>query len=167
MLILRSLEVSDFAVISNTFLAIGWNKPSSLFERYFWEQTEGLRFCFVAFYEGVFAGYVSLLKKSVYEYFMAKNILEISDLNVLPNFRKRGVGTALIQKCEKIASDFSSVIGLGVGLTSDYADALNLYLSLGYKLDGNGLAYNGKRLNYGSSAVVDDELNLYLVKNLK
>ncbi|MDA0617456.1 MAG: GNAT family N-acetyltransferase [Proteobacteria bacterium] len=161
---LRKLEKQDYEVISNAFTNIGWNKPVELFERYFEEQLQGLRFCFVAFCDDTFVGYTTLLKTSKYEYFASGSIPEISDLNVLPNFRKQGIGTTLIKECEKIAKEFSDKIGLGVGLTADYANALNLYLKLGYHFDNKGIAYCGRTLSYNQSAIVDDELNLYLIK---
>lgn len=163
---IRPLNINDFNVISGEFAAIGWNKPISLFERYYVEQVNGLRFCYVAFVENNFAGYITLLKKSKYIHFMGNNIPEISDLNVLPKFRNKGMGTSLISECENITKEFSNTIGLGVGLTTDYSDAMRLYLKLGYRFDGKGLAYCGKALQYGTSTIVDDELNLYLQKDL-
>jgi GNAT superfamily N-acetyltransferase len=166
MINLRKLETKDFKVISNAFTDIGWNKQVELFEKYFEEQLEGLRFCFVAFCNHNFAGYTTLLTTSKYEYFASGSIPEISDLNVLPNFRKQGIGAILINECEKTAKKFSNKIGLGVGLTADYANALNLYLKLGYKFDRNGVAYCGKTLHFNQSMTVDDELNLYLIKKM-
>ncbi len=161
---IRKLTKEDFQVISQAFAEIGWNKPISLFEKYSQDEVDGARFCLVATYDGNFAGYVTLLKISGYEYGNFGRIPEISDLNVLPRFRNNGIGTALIQKCEAIAREFSDNIGLGVGLTADYSNALNLYLKLGYKFDGNGIAYNGKTLQFGANTTLDDALNLYLIK---
>ena len=163
---IRKLLTIDFQTITNAFTEIGWNKPVELFEKYFQEESQGLRFCFIAFHDDIFSGYCTLVKESGYEYGNIGKIPEISDLNVLPDFRNKGIGALLIQKCEEVAKEFSNKIGLGVGLTTDYANAFNLYLKLGYKLDGNGIAYNGKTLKYGESTVVDDALNLYLTKNL-
>lgn len=163
---LRKLETQDFEIISNAFSEIGWNKPVGLFEEYFKEQLQGLRVCFIVFCDDNFAGYTTLLKTSKYEHFINCDVPEISDLNVLPKFRKQGIGTALINDCEKTAKEFSNNIGLGVGLTADYANALNLYLKLGYHFDNKGIAYCGRTLSYNQSAIVDDELNLYLIKVL-
>jgi GNAT superfamily N-acetyltransferase len=138
----------------------------SHFAQYHAEQINGDRFCFVTFCDNQFTGYVTLMKKSKYEHFYNENIPEISDLNVLPIFRKQGIGTTLIQECEKQAIVFSSKIGLGVGLTSDYANAMRLYLKLGYSFDARGIAYNGETLRYSTQTIVDDESNLYLIKIL-
>ena len=166
MIKLRKLEKQDFEVISSAFSCIGWNKSVELFDGYFQEQLAGLRFCFLALYDDNFAGYTTLLKTSKYEHFISHNIPEISDLNVLPNFKNQGIGTALIKECEKTAKEFSDKIGLGVGLTADYSNALNLYLKLGYKFDGKGIAYCGKTLSYNKSSIIDDELNLYLMSDI-
>jgi GNAT superfamily N-acetyltransferase len=161
----RELQTDDFQSISDAFSGIGWNKPLSLFEKYYNEQLSGERFCFVAFCDDQFAGYITLIKKSKYEHFGSENIPEISDLNVLPIYRNQGIGTTLIQECEKQAKTFSHKIGLGVGLISDYTNAMRLYLKLGYKFDGKGIAYNGEILQYGKQTIVDDDLNLYLLKS--
>lgn len=66
---------------------------------------------------------------------------------------------------QNISSEFVK-IGLEVGLNADYSDVLSLHLKLGYKFDKNGIAYNSKTLEYGNRTIVDDELNLYLIKDL-
>ena len=171
--LLRPLEKKDLQTMSDAFKKIGWNKSVELFEKYFNEQESGSRLCFVAIDSDDnnknnenFAGYVTLLNKPRYEFFAKQNVPEISDLNVLPEFRNKGIGTFLIAKCEEVARKEKRNIGLGVGLTSDYANALSLYLKLGYKFDKNGIAYCGKTLAYNQSTVVDDELNMYLIKTL-
>ena len=158
------LQPNNFQVIHQAFAQIAWEKPIALFEQYYQEQERDERFCFVAYQDEIFSGYVTLLKNSKYHNFARQNIFEISDLNVLPAFRKQGIGTALIKKCEETAKNLKAQIGLGVGLTADYADALRLYLKLGYELDNLGIAYDGKTLNYGEKTIVDDELNLYLIR---
>ncbi len=166
MIVITKLELKDCRALSESFAEIGWSKQVSLFEKYTEEENSGLRFCFVAFYKNSVAGYVTLLRNSKYEHFASENIFEISDLNVLPKYRNQGIATALIAKCEETAKISSNKIGLGVGLTSDYSNALRLYLKLGYRFDDNGLAYEGKTLKYQQQTICDDELNLYLIKNL-
>ena len=168
MLEVKPLKIDNFAIISNAFQNIGWNKPVVLFQQYHNEQSQGLRQCYVAFENDEFVGYCTILHKSKYENFSIQNIPEISDLNVLPLYQKRGIATQLIKECEKYAKEILKIdkIGLGVGLTTDYVNALNLYLKLGYKFDGYGVAYCGKTLKYGETATIDDEMNLYLTKNI-
>jgi ribosomal protein S18 acetylase RimI-like enzyme len=162
---IRKLCSEDCKIISESFSDIGWNKPESIYQQYLVEQNEALRYCFIAEKNNQFVGYVTLSIKSKYEYFRRNNIIEISDLNVLPKFRNQAIATALIKKCENHAYKIDARIGLGVGLTRDYANAINLYLKIGYKFDGNGIAYKGRTLKYQESAVIDDDLNMYLIKN--
>lgn len=165
---IRELNHHDCGLISDAFSAIGWKKPVELFQKYHKEQEIGLRECYVAFENDIFLGYCTVLIKSKYEHFPTQDIAEISDLNVLPSHQKRGIGTQLVKECEKYAKEVlnSKIIGLGVGLTADYSNALNLYLKLGYQFDGYGIAYCGKTLKYGETTTVDDEMNLYLIKNI-
>jgi len=97
-----SLEENIINEIVLAFKNIGWNKPRSTYEMYLDEQDKNLRSIFVAKDNGGFCGYVTVKWKSDYQSFNLKKIPEISDLNVLPNFRKKGIGTKLIQACEDI-----------------------------------------------------------------
>lgn len=48
----------------------------------------------------------SLIKwTSDYFAFIENDIPEISDLNVLPDYRKQGIGTTLVQVCEQAAKE--------------------------------------------------------------
>ena len=90
---IRLLEKTDIAVIVDGFKESGWQiKPTSVFEQYLYEQEQAKRICLVAFVNEKFAGYVTLKWQSDYKNFADDNIPEISDLNVLPSFRKKGIG---------------------------------------------------------------------------
>lgn len=161
------LQVKDIPEIVSSFKSIGWNKPGSLYESYLNEQDQNQRTVLVAKINGQFCGYVTIKWKSDYQYFIDSNISEISDLNVLPNYRKKGIGTALIKKCEEMARDHGHFkVGLGVGMTRDYGSAQRLYFYLGYVPDGNGLYHNYKAVNHFDTITVDDDLILYFTKNI-
>jgi ribosomal protein S18 acetylase RimI-like enzyme len=129
------------------------------------EQSHGTRSVIVAKENDKFCGYVTIKWKSEYPAFSQKNIPEISDLNVLPYFRKNGIGTMLIHACEALAKEHGHAsIGLGVGMTADYGNAQRLYVHLGYVPDGYGLHYKNSPLNYGDKTIVDDDLVIYLSK---
>lgn len=166
-LTLSVLESSDINDIAAAFKAISWNKPASIYEAYHKEQSEGLRTVIVAKVDGKFCGYVTLKYKPEYQGFHQKGIPEISDLNVLPDYRNAGVGSSLIMACEKLADDRGCrTVGIGVGMTADYGNAQRLYVQLGYVPDGNGLHYKNQPLHYGDKADVDDDLVLYFTKCL-
>ncbi|MGE8207620.1 GNAT family N-acetyltransferase [Heyndrickxia sp. NPDC080065] len=132
-----------------------------------WEQNKsGERITLLAFYEGNFAGSLHLLTKSFYPYFEENSIPEINDFNVIPPFRKLGIGNALMDEIEKIAFERYGVVGIGVGLFESYGSAQRLYAKRGYIPDGRGLMYNQKPVSPGKEVCVDDDLNLYFTKKL-
>ena len=160
------MDSRDPQTIANAFAEQGWNKPSLQFENYLAEQAEGKREALVAEVDGEFAGYVTLLWTSKYPPFADEDIPEISDLNVLTKFQRRGIASKLLDAAEKATAEQSSLVGIAVGLTADYGPAQRLYISRGYVPDGSGLAQNGKQLNFGDEITIDDEMNLYLIKQL-
>lgn len=162
-----SLEENDFDEIVSAFKMIGWNKPRSIYENYFKEQSDNIRSIIVSKENGKFCGYTTIKWKSNYNSFAKQNIPEISDLNVLPNYRKNGIGTALINACEAMAKERGyTSIGLGVGMTADYGNAQRLYVRLGYVPDGHGLHYKNMPLNYGDQTILDDDLVIYLIRSI-
>ncbi|MFN9943674.1 MAG: GNAT family N-acetyltransferase, partial [bacterium] len=136
----------DIVAISESFNQIGWNKPPSLFEKYLKEQELGARIVWMAHVYDQFAGYITLKYQSGYPSFKAENIPEIMDLNVLPHYRKMGVGSLLLDCVEKEAAKKSQIIGIGVGLYAGsdggYGAAQRLYIKRGYIPDGKGVTYN-------------------------
>lgn len=54
-----------------------------------------------------------------------------------------------------------------MGLTSDYSMAQRLYIKRGYIPDGKGIFYENRKLKYGDEIVANDEVCLYLIKNLR
>lgn len=164
---IRLLEKTDIAVIVNGFKESGWQiKPASVFEQYLDEQQQDKRLCLVAFVDEEFAGYVTLKWQSDYKIFADDNIPEISDLNVLPGFRNKGIGSALIEKCEEHSAERSNIVGIGVGLYPDYGSAQRLYIKRGYLPDGHGATYNYKYVTPGKEYPLDDDLVLWFTKKL-
>src|SRR5688500_1772467 len=98
--IIRLLESQDISEIVATFQQLGWNKPQWQYEHYLREQALSIREVYVAFVEAKFAGYLTICWSSAYEAFHQENIPEIVDFNVLPKFRRQGIGTQLMDKAE-------------------------------------------------------------------
>jgi len=165
--IVRLLESDDIPQIAEAFERIGWNKPVAQYERYFAEQMLDVRAVYVAFIENQFAGYLTIYWKSTYPPFRAAQIPEIVDFNVLPKFRRQGIGTALMDKAESEIAKVSNVAGIGVGMTPDYGAAQRLYVLRGYVPDGRGLHQRDHYPAYGEQIKVDDNLALFLTKELK
>lgn len=165
--IIRSLESRDIQEITSAFRDLGWNKPASQYERYLAQQQEGVRQVYVAFVDGQFAGYLTICWESSYQPFLINNIPEIVDFNVLPAFRRMGIGTQLMDRAEDEIARTSPVAGIGVGVTADYGAAQRLYILRGYIPDGRGLHWRDHHVHDHEDITVDDELALYLTKELK
>ncbi|MBY0501982.1 MAG: GNAT family N-acetyltransferase [Alphaproteobacteria bacterium] len=150
-LVFKSLSQDDIPLIVSSFVEIGWSKPASTYEKYFEEQEHKKRCIWVAFKAATFAGYVTLKWQSDYAPFREEDIPEICDLNVIPKFRKQGVASTLLDLAETEAYTKSSIVGIGVGLSSDYGKAQKLYVKRGYIPDGGGITSHCKPVSYGSS----------------
>lgn len=165
--VVRRLKREDIPEIAQAFQELGWNKPASQYERYLAQQEAGVRSVYVAFAEGQFAGYLTVCWESSYKPFFVRSIPEIVDFNVLPKFRRMGIGTLLMEQAERAIARVSTVAGIGVGMTSDYGAAQRLYIQRGYIPDGRGLHWKDHHVQFHEDIVVDDELALFLTKELK
>jgi ribosomal protein S18 acetylase RimI-like enzyme len=164
---IRPLKNDDIPEIVQAFEQIGWNKPASQYERYLAQQELGVRDVYVARVEGEFAGYLTICWESSYEPFYVRSIPEIVDFNVLPKFRRLGIGTHLMDRAEREIAKIGPIAGIGVGMTADYGAAQRLYVLRGYIPDGLGLHWRDHHVHYREDIVVDDELALFLTKELK
>jgi ribosomal protein S18 acetylase RimI-like enzyme len=88
------------------------------------------------------------------------------DFNVLPWFRRRGIGGQLMDEAERRIAERSPVAGIGVGLSADYGAAQILYIRRGYIPDGRGVSWRGAICQHGDQVSVDDGLVLYFTKVL-
>ena len=167
MLTLTNLRQADIAEIADAFAKLGWNKPATQYEGYLKEQEAEERVVVIARWDGVFVGYLTIAWHSHYVPFAAASISEIADFNVLPNWRRRGIGTAMMDAAEQRIAERSKVAGIGVGMTADYGAAQRLYVTRGYIPDGRGLTYDGRTLAHGESTINDDSLVLYFTKALR
>jgi GNAT superfamily N-acetyltransferase len=149
------------------FEELGWHKPQSLYERYWMEQTLQTRAVYVAFAEDAFAGYLTICWASTYEPFRKRKIPEIVDFNVLPKFRRMGIGTRLMELVESEIARVSPLAGIGVGMSPDYGAAQRLYVLRGYIPDGLGLHWKNHHVQFREVIRVDDDLALYFTKELK
>ena len=82
-----------------------------------------------------------MLWRAGYTPFREAGIPESQDLNVLPQFQRRGIGSAIMDAAEALILTRSDIAGIGVGLYADYAAVHLMYLGRGYLPDGGGVAY--------------------------
>jgi GNAT superfamily N-acetyltransferase len=166
-LTIRLLEAKDITQIAEAFQHLGWNKPASQYEAYLKEQSLNIRDIYVAFADVAFAGYITIHWETEYPSFREAQIPEIKDLNVLPQFRRHGIATKLMDKAEQEIAKKFAVAGIGVGMGADYGAAQRLYVLRGYIPDGKGICYKNHFPQYGEAVPVGDDLVLYFTKNLK
>lgn len=152
-------------MIVECFAAHHWPKPPATFEKYLHEQEAGTRDVWLAFDETQFAGYVTLTQESLYPPLNKTHVPEIMDLNVLPPFRKKGIGSLLIETAEQKAFEKGDIVGIGVGLYKDYGQAQKLYIARGYQPDGFGVTYNYQFIEPGAMVCLDDDLVLWFIKS--
>ncbi|MFE7507292.1 GNAT family N-acetyltransferase [Promicromonospora sp. NPDC057488] len=164
---LRPLALQDAPVLAAAFRALGWpGKTEEDYAAYFARQQSGELVVLVAWLGGQFAGYGCVSWRSGYPPFRDGSVPEIQDLNVLPDHRRQGVGTALLDALERLIAARSPVAGLGVGVYADYGSAMRLYIARGYQFDGLGLMSAGEPVAPGSMVRIDDDVTLMLTKNL-
>ena len=163
---IRLLKAEDIQPIAAAFAALDWDKPATQYESYLEEQRRGERVALVAWQRDEFVGYVTIVWASGYAPFRDAAIPEISDFNVLPHARRQGIGSRLMDEAERRIAERSPVAGIGVGLFSDYGAAQRLYVKRGYIPDGRGITAHERRVTWGDSVVVDDDLVLWFTKTL-
>ncbi|TJY43846.1 GNAT family N-acetyltransferase [Cohnella pontilimi] len=144
-----------------------WYQRGDYYLKCLEENQKGKRVTLTAYCNDALAGCCHLLFESQYPSFRDNSIPEINDLNVFPEYRRKRIASRLFHELELIASKISRYIGLGVGLYKDYGNAQRMYTSRGYILDGNGMSYKNVQVIPGQTVMVDDDLLIYLVKELK
>ncbi len=163
---IRNMIKSDIASLSHGFMNQGWPGREEILARYFLEQKSGEREVLVAEIDGAVAGYVTILPSAKHGPF-AEVYPELSDFNVFEPFRNQGIGNQLLEEAEKRVKFVSSKVTLGVGLHLGYGPAQRLYIKRGYIPDGTGVWYRNKPLEMGASCQNDNDLVLYLSKDLQ
>lgn len=152
------------------FIIAGMNgaKEHGYFQRQFKRQEDdGSRQVYIAVIDGVDAGYCILNWTPKYSFFKKLDIPEVQDLNVIPQFRRQGIATAMIEYCEDLARDQrKDYMGIGVAVGPQSGPAQRLYGSLGYVADGNGVTYDRKLTAPHEVRPLDDQLCLMMVKGL-
>ena len=163
-ILIRDMNESDPAYFTAEEIKQGWSADEGKLKGRLADAQDGLATVITAEYCGVPAGYLAVYRDG--KDGPANRYAEIVDLNVLEKFRRKGIGSALMNIAEKIASSYSDFVYLGVGLHSGYGSAQRMYIKRGYVPDGSGVWYKNEVLTPYSECVNDDDLVLYLFKNL-
>ncbi len=166
-IMIRDLQQSDARIITDEEIAQGWDADIGKYEMRLRHQAEGRSIALAAEYEGNVAGYINVYPDSQWGSFANRGYPEIVDFGVLAKYRNKGVGSKLMDIAEQVASRYSDIVYLGVGLHSGYGSAQRMYIKRGYIPDGNGVWYQDKICEPYAHCCNDDELVLYLSKKMK
>lgn len=164
---IRSMLPEDAKIIFDTQKSYGWHPVIDTYETYYSEQKNDQRLVFIAEYEGKMAGYCTLLLNPTQGPFGNQKIPEINDLLVFFHIHNKGIGSKLLDVVEQEAAKISDTVYLAVGVHSGYGPAQRMYVKRGYIFDGSGVWYQGKQLGQYEPCVNDDDLLLFMSKDLR
>ncbi|MBR5110465.1 MAG: GNAT family N-acetyltransferase [Clostridia bacterium] len=166
-LLIRSMEPKDAQVFTDGERTQGWNADIAKYQMRLADQAAGKAVSLVAVFQGQQAGYVNVYPDSAWGSFGGKGLPEIVDFGVLEKYRRRGIGSKLMDVAEQVASAYADTVYLGVGLHNGYGSAQRMYVKRGYIPDGSGVWYRDKPCTpYDTIYTNDDDLVLYLSKQL-
>ena len=163
----RDMETRDAQAITDAEIAQGWHQSVDKYLTRLRDRDEGRSVALVAEYRGETAGYVNVYPRPEAGPYAGKGIPEIVDFGVLEKFRRRGIGTALMDAAEDIAGAYSDRVCIGVGLHAGYGSAQRMYAKRGYIPDGSGVWYNGRVCEPYGECRNDDGLVLHMEKKLR
>ncbi len=163
-IVIRDLRPSDAQILTEKEIAQGWDATIDKFELRLKHQAEGKAIALAAEWNGSVAGYVNVYPDAKSGAFANRGYAEIVDFAVLEKYRRRGIGSKLMDIAEQIAFSYSDVIYLGVGLHSGYGSAQRMYVRRGYVPDGSGVWYRDQVCKPYADCRNDDDLVLYLSK---
>jgi len=167
-LTIRNMEEADARIFTDEETAQGWHADISKYLGRLRDQAEGKCVSLTAVYEGHPAGYVSVYITGLGGAFGGKGLPEIVDFGVLEKYRRRGIGSRLMDAAEQIAGQYADTVWLGVGLHNGYGNAQRMYVKRGFVPDGTGVWYQGKPCEqYETEIANDDDLQLFFSKRLK
>ena len=166
-LVIRDMAAGDAEIFAAGERAQGWSGATAEKNiKRMEDRDAGKCITVVAEYNGEPAGYVSLYHHTQAGPFAKDGLPEIVDFNVLEKFRRKGIGSRLMDLMEMLARRESSVVTIGVGLHVSYGPAQVMYVKRGYVPSGDGVWSYGKIPEPYTSVENDDDLVLYLSKKL-
>lgn len=163
---IRSMIPEDAKILYDTYLSYGWHPNIETYENYYKEQEAGKRLVFIAEYEDNVCGQCTLVLDPEEGPWSKKGIPEVVDLTVFFDVRNKGIGNRIMDVVEEKASKISNKVYLAVGVHSGYGAAQRMYVKRGYIFDGSGVWYRGKQLDQYAPCVNDDDLVLFMSKEI-
>lgn len=167
LLVVRSLLESDIPEIIAKERAQGWHPDEQKYLLRLSDEKNDMCYTMVALYQHKVAGYINLYYPRDWSPFSPEAYPEIVDLGVFSEFRRLGIGNQLMDVAESLAKTFSDKVYLGVGLHQGYGSAQRLYIKRGYLPDGKGVYYHHMCVDPYQTYPIDDDLLIYMSKELK
>lgn len=165
-ILIRDMISSDAQTIADEEIKQGWNQTPEKYEMRLEHQAKGKSYAIVAEYKNNIAGYINVYMNAEGGAFANQGIPEIVDFGVLEKYRKKGVGSKLMDVAESIAARYADTVCLSVGLHSGYGAAQRMYIKRGYVPDGTGAWYGSSVCPQYADCCNDDDLVLCLSKKL-
>ena len=165
--LIRDLVPADARIITDGEIAQGWHQSIEKYENRLKDRDAGKCVSLAAEYKGSVAGYINVYPDAKYGAFANQGLPEIVDFGVMQKYRRRGIGSKLMDAAERIAAQYADTVFLGVGLHSGYGSAQRMYAKRGYIPDGSGVWYGPHVCEPYAACENDDDLVLYLSKKLK
>ena len=165
---IRTILETDPAIIAAEERAQGWvNASEKKYLKRLKAHNDGNAVALIAEYCGQVAGYLNVYLDMDAGPFSGAHLPELVDFGVLEKFRRRGIGTKLMDAAEQIAAEYADTVYLAVGLHSGYGSAQRMYVRRGYLPDGSGVWYGNDPAVPYQSYPNDDDLILYFSKKLR
>lgn len=165
-ILIRDMRPDDAQTITDEEILQGWNQTTDKYEMRLKHQAAGRSYALAAEYKGSVAGYINVYLNADGGPFADQGIPEIVDFGVLEKYRKKGIGSKLMDIAESIAAEYADTVCLAVGLHSGYGEAQRMYVRRGYIPDGTGVWYGAEVCPPYENCVNDDDLVLFLSKKL-
>ena len=143
---IRPARKSDIKDILETFAV--WHKTKEQFANYLAKQDLGESILIIAITtKNKVVGYANLFWRSRISQHHKQGIPEIVDLNVIPEYQRKGIASQLVHYIEQVVLEkSSSSIGIAVEPTNEYFPAKQLYKKLGYMEEGNSFLDDGTKI---------------------
>ena len=166
-LLIRTMQPSDAQIFTDAETAQGWHADIGKYRKRLADQEQGKCVSLTAELQGDPAGYVNVYRSCTGGPFAGMGYPVIVDFGVLEKYRRKGIGSRLMDAAEEIAGRYADTVCLAVGLHSGYGSAQRMYIRRGYVPDGSGLWYRDKPCTPYAVYANDDELVLFLSKRLR